>query len=108
MIGTIRDIKQIAGIFAEVYALQGMPFSMDKTKGTLFFIDISMHINQLNAFSTQQSQCLLFAGRLKERSRINLHWKLNNDLAAYSTSLMKLETNEDLKNLKELATESKK
>ena len=43
-------------------------------------------------------------GRFKGRPRINVPWKLNEDLA----SGMKLNTNEDLENLKELAKEGKK
>ena len=42
------------------------------------------------------------AGRFKGRPRINLPWKLNEDLTRYSTSGMKLKTNEDLETLKEI------
>ena len=48
------------------------------------------------------------AGRFKGRLRINLPWKLNEDLTRYSTSGMNLKTNEDLETLKEIAQDRKR
>ena len=42
-------------------------------------------------------------GRFKGRPRINLPWKLNDDLERYSNSGMKLKTNKDLEEWRELA-----
>ena len=39
-------------------------------------------------------------GRFKGRPRINLPWKLNDDLERYSNSVMKLKTNEGLEELR--------
>ena len=48
------------------------------------------------------------AGRFKGRPRMNLPYKLNEDLQKYTTSGMKLKTSEDLEKLKELAQDRKK
>ena len=48
------------------------------------------------------------AGRFKGRPCINKPWKLNEDLTRYSTSGMKLKTNEDLETLKEIAQDRKR
>ena len=47
-------------------------------------------------------------GRFKGRPSINLPWKLNDDLERYSNSGMKLKTNKDLEELRELATDRRK